>query len=595
MWVVECFQRIVEGWFRTLRNTSSSGAVWEPEGGVLTDNFKSRSGRQCDGVTRMLPALAAWAFQPENPSEWTTEDGQTIRPRPLIRDALVNGTDPAHPDFWEYGFADRQNQRQVESSVVAWTLWLSRDWLLPTLNSREIAHIQAWLASCTRYGGFQNNWTMFIAVNHAARLALADAGFEGDEEAIRHNLIVGDEADVGDGWLWDIKGRGLDYYNFWVNGSHHGYLRAMLPGFEDARLDRIMARFEKRAGDLPFLIGSRGENVLFGRSLPYRWGWLTGLMVLHFLGRSPVAPGLSRAMLGRNLEWWLAVGSLNEKGVLRERLTAAGSGGARDSYINCGHPYWGMQAFLCLALPSSHPFWAEDLQPFPVERGDFVEVRPGVGWIFQGIGRTGEVRLFNTRNLSHGQKVGGRSVLYEKLVYSSGFPCNVPSAGTHWDNQFGLRLADGSHVSPKEISRVEIEDGRRILLSWLFEGEGFSARVETSLVVEGESYATRHAIRVQGAVPEGSTWVEGGFPIFLNKGEKAVWEEEEGRWTARFGKRRIWTERKEGWSDGVEVCDSAVLPESPNLLYAGSLHFVLVAPVGKTPLVLAARHGASLF
>ena len=64
---VSQFRRILTGWYRVLLQTSPSGAVWETPHGVRLENFVSKSGKQCDGVTRTLPALAAWCAQPENP------------------------------------------------------------------------------------------------------------------------------------------------------------------------------------------------------------------------------------------------------------------------------------------------------------------------------------------------------------------------------------------------------------------------------------------------------------------------------------------------------------------------------------------------
>src|SRR5690606_18085915 len=159
-------------------------------------------------------------------------------------------------------------------------------------------------------------------------------------------------------------------YNFWVYGSHDFYLLAILGDEAPSEVEEAVAHFSRRERDLPYLIDAAGRNVLMGRSLPYRWGWLTGSIAAHYTSRSQLPAGLVRYMLGCNLRHWLDSGSLNEQGVLRERLTAPGSEGARSNYINCGHPYWGMQAFLCLAMPEDHAFWRDPLQPTPIEHAD---------------------------------------------------------------------------------------------------------------------------------------------------------------------------------------------------------------------------------
>jgi hypothetical protein len=228
-WFHQQFGKIFNGWYGTLKETSASHAVWETVHGIKTRSFLSRSGKQCDGVTRMLPALAAWAAQADNPPDIRLAGGELVNARHQLREIFVNAMNPEHPDFWDLPPELDWNQRQVEASIVAWSLWLSRDWLLAALSPSEIANIQQWLAANTVFTDHFNNWSLFTAVNHAARLALADRGFSGDLEALRRDLIPGEDVVLGDGWLWDARYRGIDYYNFWVWGSHHCYLKAMLP------------------------------------------------------------------------------------------------------------------------------------------------------------------------------------------------------------------------------------------------------------------------------------------------------------------------------------------------------------------------------
>lgn len=601
-WFQACFQQILDGWYRALEATSPSGAVWESQDGLRYDYFVSQSGKQCDGVTRMLPALAAWAAQPENPDVLVLADQRHINPKELIRNAFVHATDPDHPDFWGYAPAHRSNQRQVESSIVAWSLWLSRDWLLPELTPQQIGNIQAWLASCTAFTDHFNNWSLFTAVNHAARLALAEYGFSGDWDALRRDLIPGDEVALADGWLWDKKYSGIDYYNFWVYSSHHCYLKAMLPEYENPMLDRALARMVQRLADLPFLIDAQGRNVLFGRSLSYRWGWLNGLIAAHAIDHSPLDPGLSRVMLARNLEAWLRDGALNKHGVIGERLSPRGSDGGRSGYINCGHPYWGMQSFLCLAFAPQHPFWSAPPQPLPVDTGEFVEARQGPGFVFQGLQPGGEVRLFNLRNLNH-----DGNALYEKFVYSTAFPCNALSPGhqTLWDTQFGLRLADGTQLAPSDIAEVDVNDGRELHLIWRFDGATFAVVVHTTLRIDGEWYETEHQIETQGEIPPGALWLEGGFALGLAQDETVECHVDGLQGVAERGDRRaIITQCIRGW-DQIHTCSSrephsfrfgVASPDAaqPNILYGESLHYVLSSPVQGGRAVLAARHAAGL-
>lgn len=596
-WFHDRFRRVFSGWYRILEETSDSFAVWQPKNGVVLQNFVSESGIQCDGVPRMMPALAAWAACPNNDAHIPLDDGRAIDPREILFKAFVNGTDPDHRDFWKY--VPDKNQRQVESSIVAWSLWLARDWLVPLLSKKQIANIQEWLASCTVCTDHFNNWSLFTATNHAVRYALRDSGFDGSIEEIRRDLIPGDELYIGDGWMYDKKYSNIDYYNFWVFGSHHCYLRAMLPDYENPMLDRALRKLSLRLRDLPFLIGADGRNILFGRSLPYRWGWLTGLIAAHFIGIPSPDPGLSRAMLARNIDAWLALGCLDGEGAVREKLTPHGSEGGSSTYINCGHPYWGMQALLCLALPDSHPFWMAPVKSFPVEEGDFLQPRQGPGFVFQGFRETGEVRLYSLRN-SHYQG----SALYDKFVYATAFPCNSGTARhyTAWDNQFAVRLPDGTSSSPADILEVDTNDGRavRTVRRFALDAPGdFEATVHTHIDIDGPAYTTRHEIEVHRCEIDGLQWIEGGFPLGFEPDEAIeTGGDTRQRWARlESGEREIASENLAGWQTLHDPRAWKELwpryEEEANIVSSRSVHCLLTAPVKTGTTVLAARHQAS--
>ena len=160
------FLEILEGFLRNARRTSSSYAVCDFAGGTVLPGAVAKSGKTYDSVTRMMPALAAWVAG--------NREAQT----PELMDAVVqmfrNAFDPGHPDYWLPSPGKQQQQRQVEASIVAWSLWVMRDKLLPKLTSAERTNIQNWLASCTQVPVRGNNWAWFTAVNHAVRLSLAD-------------------------------------------------------------------------------------------------------------------------------------------------------------------------------------------------------------------------------------------------------------------------------------------------------------------------------------------------------------------------------------------------------------------------------------
>jgi hypothetical protein len=378
----------------------------------------------------------------------------------------------------------------------------------------------------------------------------------------------------------------------------------MLSNWKNPALDRAMERHRNRLNDLPFLTDATGQNVLFGRSLAYRWAWLNGLVAAHYLGENTLSAGLSRCLLGRNIQRWIEISALDENGLFRERLSRDGSDGGCDSYITCGHPYWCMQSFLCLALSPNHAFWTGPAERLPVEQRDFCEPRQGPGMVFQGFRISGEVRLFNLRNLDH-----DGDALYEKIVYSSAFPCNAFATdtsahhGTRWDNQFGLRLAEGVHVGPSKVLDLDVGDGSKLYVLLLFtHGAEFQATVRTSIHIDKEIYSTEHQIHVGSPVPENACWVEGGFAPGFGPTEPFAIHLRGGLGWVKSAKtgRLVFTENLGGWEALCKSSDPKIRsagfdePREPNILRGSLEHFVLQSRIRSGETMLRARHGAAL-
>jgi hypothetical protein len=213
--VRQAFFAIVSGYLDSARRTSPTMAVVEYPDATVTKNFLARSGLSATGVTRMLPALAAWAASGRQPE---------LGVRQALVAAFRHGTDPDSPDYWLPSPQDRQNQRQVEASIVAWSLWTARGTVLAELDAHERKNVAAWLASCCRVPVRDNNWAWFTAVVQAAcrRLQEQYPEFEFDEKWMLEDLKALDAMAAGDsGWYNDgLKGAAFDYYNSWVFASH---------------------------------------------------------------------------------------------------------------------------------------------------------------------------------------------------------------------------------------------------------------------------------------------------------------------------------------------------------------------------------------
>lgn len=504
------FLEILEGYLRNARRTSPSMAVCDFEGGTILKGAAGKSGKTYDSVTRMLPAMASWVAG--------NREAQTPELLETLRLAFRNAFDPTHPDYWLPAAPDRWDQRQVESSVVAWSLWLLRDKLLPRLTSPERANIQAWLAGCTRQQVRRNNWAWFTAVNQAVRLSLAAKWkeFSGDEQWMLEDLkfLATLAAPGSHGWYTDAaEAPTYDYYNFWVFASHFLYWNRVIGARYPEWSRRFAARLRPFLEKTPCFFGANGAHVLFGRSLIYRFAVLTPLVLAYEQKLWPHSPGLLRAIVRRNLEHHWELGAFDrERGKLRETYSARGNRAICESYVDNGHPYWGMQAFALFLIPPRDPFWTAPEEPLPVERADFLVRFESLGMLLAGSRASGQVRWMQAQAF-HG---GGDYVdKYAKFSYSSHFPFNI-AGGAALDNALIFRdPASGKRAGRAGVKRGALTDGG-LETEWWAVLDGRRIDVTTRIELDGRRERRGHTING----PVGIEALEGSYALGLADGEQ---------------------------------------------------------------------------
>lgn len=508
------FVPILEGYLRNCLHTSASFAVCDfPDGTVLPASV-GRSGKTYDSVSRMLPAIAAWVAGGRQPQRFTM-DGRAVDLVDVLVATYRHAFDPAHADYWLAPPPDRQNQRQVEASVVAWALWLTADRVLPRLSSAERRNIQNWLDACARRPVRNNNWVWFTAVNHAARIALSARWkeFSGDPAFMLEDLKALDAmAAPGDGWYSDsLKEAVYDYYNFWVFASHFLYWNKII-GDKYPQMSGIFSeRLREFLAPTPYFFGANGSHVLFGRSLIYRWAVLTPLVLAYEQGMWPHDPGLLRAICRRNIEYFWAAGAFDaQRGKLRESLTAEGSPAIRESYVDNGHPYWGMQAFALYLIPPRDPFWTAPEPKLPVESRSFAVPFEGTKMRLCGDQQTGEVRWLHA-TVGHNEPQYRDK--YSKFSYSTHFPWNIVKDKNRCALDAALIFRD-----PKTGEMA----GQAGVVSGRLTGDGYQREwwamlggarinVRTTIAVSGLYEYRRHEVKA----PEGTEILEGSYALGL--------------------------------------------------------------------------------
>ncbi len=91
-----------------------------------------------------------------------------------------------------------------------------------------------------------------------------------------------------------------------------------------------------------------------------------------------------------------------------------------------GSPYWAFVGFICLAVPSSHPFWYAPEEPYPTSLLPSVKVLPHPRHITSYLGSH---RMLLSSGQACAYPMKGTHAKYGKFAYSSAYAYSVPPGG----------------------------------------------------------------------------------------------------------------------------------------------------------------------
>ncbi len=318
-----------------------------------------------EGFSRSLWALAPLLAGGER---WEGTDKAVER--------LKRGIDPADNAFW--GFPQDADQRLVEMAAIALCLLIAPEHFWLPLASSDKQNLFAWLSTIERLHLPANNWHCFRLLVCAAFRSL---GLETNEKAERYSINMVESMYRGDGWYQDGVDENFDYYN--PSGFHfYGLLLARIDSLKPLDLNPpgsahfIAAAERRRTAELyrervrlftgQFLpwFHNDGSVIPYGRSLCYRFGAAAFLGAIAFANEELIPWSSLKGFYLRNLRWWFSKPILNDNDTLSigyayPNLIMA------EQYNSPSSPYWGLKAFLPLALPSDHPFWRAEEAPPP--------------------------------------------------------------------------------------------------------------------------------------------------------------------------------------------------------------------------------------
>ncbi|MCG5220305.1 DUF2264 domain-containing protein [Streptosporangium sp. KLBMP 9127] len=372
----------------------------------------------------------------------------------LWRHGLASGTDPRHEEYW--GPVGDLDQRLVETAAIGLALALAPEHLWDPLTGRERDNLAAWLRHALTVRAADNNWQFFPVM---VGLGLDRVGVAFDPAPNTARLDLLESYALGPGWYGDGPGAQRDYYVPFAM-HYYGLIYAALAGERDpARAERLRGRASSFALDFQHWFASDGAAVPYGRSLTYRFAQGAFWGALAFAGVEALPWGVVRGHLMRHLRWWLDRPIRDTSGLL-----TVGYGYPQphlaEQYNAPGSPYWGMKAFLPLALPGTHPFWAAAELAAPTLPEVSTQPEPGAVLMRCEEGR--QVVMLSSRQ--HSTWVRHGAAKYAKFAYSTRFGFSVPSGSPGLEQgAFDSTLAlseDGTHWRPCEEPRyADADDG----------------------------------------------------------------------------------------------------------------------------------------
>ncbi len=358
-----------------------------------------------EGEARLLWGLAPYAAG-------GVAGGAAFEAIGLVREGLAAGTDPGGPHYW--GVGGERNQRYVEMASIALSLIIAPGTFWEPLGEKARSGLAAWLGTINGVELPPTNWEFFrVLVN----LALRRLGRDYDPLRMEGSLRAIDALYRDEGWYIDETN--YDLYNPFAF-HFYGLVYAAVAGAEDP--ERAL-RFRERARlfarqYLPWF-ASDGSSVPFGRSLCYRFAAAAFFSACAFAGEEVVPWGALKGLVLRNLRHWYSRPILDHEGILTIGYGYPNPVMA-EQYNSPGSPYWALKAYLVLALPGDHPFWAAAEESLPPLAAVSRNAPPNLLACRSGAGEGEHVVLLNAGQYPCWESTNA-AAKYAKFAYSNRF------------------------------------------------------------------------------------------------------------------------------------------------------------------------------
>jgi hypothetical protein len=383
-----------------------------------------------EGFARTAPLFAAWLYSGRPRDIIDRQTGKSYDVVTLLQNGLLAGTDPSSPNYW--GDIHDDDHRIVEAADIARVLWLTRDKIWVRLDEAKKKRLATWLLQTkTARISFRNNWILFPVVVEAF---LKNVGYL--EEFDHRNFDEFKTNYLQNGWFRDGPNGRVDYYNAWGISYDIYWIHLFDPFFDQEFIKSVLTD----SGALTLhLISPRGIPIM-GRSICYRTGIPSAVIIGSILAPAAVSPGLARRALDATWDYFV------DHGVLREGTLTMGylNSDPRivDRYSGAGSCHWGLRSLTLAFMASpSDPFWTSAAEPLPVETSDYRLDFPKLDWTIQGTQATRDIEITIGANTNDVVTVSAFSIyrqVMEAIVHRPMRPENVQV-------KYGLRNYNARH------------------------------------------------------------------------------------------------------------------------------------------------------
>ncbi len=364
--------------FESYRVPSGSMAVYP--------GLPSRHGRIADGMegfARSAPLWGAWVSS-GRPSVVRLPGGQLVDLNASFREGILSGTNPHSPGYWgTIPYFD--NQRIVEASDIALSLWLFRSTVWRDFTPTQRRQVASWLYQVNNKHTPDNNWRLFITF---VNVVLSKLGAPADMDRAVANYQRIKSFYRGDGWFSDGPGRVFDYYNAWSFHYQLYWLQQVAPQWDNSFITTARDCF---VTDYQYLVSTTGVPI-FGRSICYRTAAVAPLIFGADDKSGDISPAIARRALDVTWTYFIRHGALRNGNITQGYCGPDAR--VLDNYSGPASCLWGLRSLIAAFYkrPTS-VFWSGPPGKLPVEIRSYTVAIPATGWNVIGDQVSGRVEI----------------------------------------------------------------------------------------------------------------------------------------------------------------------------------------------------------